>query len=119
MRLSRERDIRRVLKRGSRARGRDLVLVACQNDLEHSRLGISFGRRIYRRAVDRNRQRRIVKEAFRLTRSELPLGFDFLVLGARPSIVLKLEPTQRELQRLAHKAVARYREKVAGSQSEA
>jgi ribonuclease P protein component len=91
------------------------VVAACANGLEWSRFSVSLGRRIHKKAVDRNRERRLVKEAFRLSREDLPRGFDFLVLAARPAIRLKLETTRSELVRLANKAAARQREKLAAA----
>jgi ribonuclease P protein component len=113
MRLSRERDVQRVLRQGSRARAAHLVVAVVPNGLGHTRLGISIGKRIERSAVKRNRLRRIVREAFRLSYAELPSGLDVLVLGAEPRVKLELAATRAELVMLVRKAERRWREKEA------
>ncbi len=55
-----------------------IVVFAKPNGLEHSRLGLAVGRRAGG-AVQRNRLKRLIREAFRLDQHALPLGFDFVV----------------------------------------
>lgn len=42
------------------------------NELGHARLGMVVAKRQFKRAVDRNRMRRIIRETFRLSSPELP-----------------------------------------------
>ena len=111
MRLSRERDIQRVLRQGSRARAACLLVAVVPNGLDYTRLGVSMGKRIDRSAVRRNRLRRIVREAFRLEYDELPQGLDVLVLGGQSGIRLELAATRAELVMLVRKAERRWKEK--------
>jgi ribonuclease P protein component len=64
-----------------------LAVSARPNGLEHSRLGLSVSRR-YGGAVQRNRLRRLYREAFRLGRHELPSGLDLVMVPRSPK-----EPT--------------------------
>jgi len=112
MRLRRRRDFERAYRQGSRARGGLLVVVAVENGGEWTRLGLSVGRRIWRRAVQRNRVRRIFREAFRLEYEALPPGVDLVLIPAAPKLEPDLEATRAELVSLAHKAVRRAREKA-------
>ncbi len=111
MRLVRERDFQHVLRTGSRARSTNLLVAVAPNGLEHSRLGISIGKRIEKSAVRRNRLRRMVREAFRLSYAELPRGLDILVMAAEPKIQFELQATRAELVLLARKAERRWRDK--------
>ena len=113
MRLIRERDFQRVLRTGSRARSTHLLVAVAPNGLEHTRLGISIGKRIEKSAVRRNRLRRIVREAFRLSYTELPRGVDVVVMAAEPKI--QFVTTRAELLLLARKAERRWREKARAS----
>jgi ribonuclease P protein component len=58
-------DFEAVLRSGSRLATRNFVLRARPNDYAHARLGIIAGRKVAARAVDRNRARRLIREAFR------------------------------------------------------
>jgi ribonuclease P protein component len=50
------------------------------NDLEGARLGMAVSKRVSKRAVERNRIRRQIRESFRLRRGALP-GCDVLVVA--------------------------------------
>lgn len=75
------------------------------------RLGLSVGKRIWKSAVRRNRVRRIFREAFRLERSALPSGVDYVLIPAQPRLEPALEATRAELVKLARKAHRRMLEK--------
>ena len=58
-------------------------MIARPNDVGHARLGLAVGVRAAGNAVNRNRVKRVVREAFRHIRQELP-AVD-LVVNARPA----------------------------------
>jgi ribonuclease P protein component len=63
-----------------------LVVYGVLNGLSHVRLGISVSRKKIRRAVDRNRVKRSIREAFRLGKAELPAGIDLVVVPKRSGL---------------------------------
>lgn len=58
-------DFEAVLRSGSRFASRNFVVRARLNSRTHARLGIIAGKKVAARAVDRNRARRLIREAFR------------------------------------------------------
>jgi ribonuclease P protein component len=98
--LRRPGDFRRVYARRRSASDGVLLVYACPNGLPHLRLGLSVSRKVGP-ATHRNCLRRLYREAFRLTRHEMPTGLD-LVLIPRRSEAPTLEELKRSLPRLVH-----------------
>ena len=71
-------DFERVLRLGCRIASRNFVLRAGPNHAAQPRLGIIAGRKSAPRAVDRNRAKRLVREAFRTASSGLD-GYDITI----------------------------------------
>jgi ribonuclease P protein component len=92
-------DFRRVYERRRSVSDNWLIIYACENQLPHLRLGLSVSRKVGS-AVRRNRLRRLYREAFRLSRPELPVGLD-LVLIPRTSSEPTLQDLQQSLIKLA------------------
>jgi ribonuclease P protein component len=53
-------------------RSRSYLVMCRPNELGWARLGMVIGKRQFKRAVDRNRMRRIIRETFRLYSPRLP-----------------------------------------------
>jgi ribonuclease P protein component len=111
LRVVRRGDFQRAYERGARARGAVMIVVAVANELPHARVGLSVGKSIWRGAVQRNRVRRVFREAFRLEQHALPAGFDLVLIPARPKLEPELGATRAELIALAHKAATKWRRK--------
>ena len=55
-------------------------MLARPNNLRQSRLGLAIAKRSVRRAVDRNRIKRLIRESFRYHHKELP-SLDIVVMA--------------------------------------
>ncbi len=73
-RLRRRRDYLHCYRRGRRKGGRYATLFFVPNSLSHPRLGITASRKVGKRAVDRQRLKRRVREIYRRwdQRTQLP-----------------------------------------------
>lgn len=82
-------DFQRVYKTGKRYEGHLLTVFVLPNSLPQHRLGITASRKALGKAVDRNRAKRLLREAFRLKRphlDRLTRKYDW-VLNARRSLL--------------------------------
>ena len=79
MRIKHANDFKRIYDVGRSAQDATTRAVVAPNGMRHARLGLSVGRR-YGNAVERNRFKRLVREAFRLNPTRMPKGFDIIII---------------------------------------
>lgn len=108
-RLSRSADFDRVFRAGRSHGGRELVLyVFPRGDGEDARLGLSVSRKVGG-AVERNRVKRLLREAFAAESARLPEASDAVVVARPEARVLAeregLAGIQRALSNLIDKVV--------------
>ena len=77
-------EFRRVYDRKRSVSDERLIVYGCENGLPHCRLGLSVSRK-FGGAVERNKLRRLYREAFRLTRGDMPSGLDLIVIPRSPA----------------------------------
>jgi ribonuclease P protein component len=100
-RLRKQAEFDRVYAERLYAADSVLIVNGAASGLAHARLGLSVGRTVGG-AVRRNRWKRLIREAFRLSREQIPAGFDFIARpqkGATPNF----DAICRSLPRLATK----------------
>ena len=101
-RLRQSADFKRLYAKGRRVSQERFTAVVRANDLGAPRLGLSVAARILRRAVQRNRVRRLIRESFRHHQLALP-AVD-IVIGLRgPLRDQDREQMRRSLEKLWQK----------------
>jgi ribonuclease P protein component len=105
--LRRPEDFRRVYDVRRSSSNDWLIIYAAPNERSYSRLGMSVSRK-YGGAVQRNRLRRLYREAYRLSRAKLPMGFDLVLIPRGTS-----EPTLADLLEAVPKLIEKVSKKIA------
>ena len=85
-RLKRQGDFRRVFAHPTKSVDAYFTVLARRNDSRPARIGLAISKKHARRAVDRNRLKRIVRESFRQHRYLLH-GIDFVVLCRHGALI--------------------------------
>jgi len=102
-RLTRSEDFKRVRRTGKSYAHPLVVLVAQPSELKYSRVGVAAGKTAGT-AVDRNRAKRLLREAIRPLLPSIASGWD-LILIARPALVTSsLADTRKALTSLLTRA---------------
>lgn len=98
-------EFRRVYDRRCSVADGWLIVYGHPNPLDHLRIGLSVSRK-YGPATQRNRLRRLYREAFRLTRWSMPPGLDLILIprrSAEPTLAILMESLPRLVERLARR----------------
>ena len=96
-----------VFKRAQRSSDQYFTVLYCRNGLGYPRLGLAIAKKRVRRAVGRNRLKRVVRESFRRAKKQL-LGTDIVIMArdraavaANPDLFASLD---RHWQAIAKKS---------------
>lgn len=105
--LSRPEEYRAVLVAPCRLSGANFLVRALPNKWPAARLGLISSRRAAPRAVDRNRSKRLVREAFRAAKAKLPM-VDIVFQQKNDLRMHANAAVRKELDQLLRNVVARF-----------
>lgn len=81
-----------------------VVYVMRKKENSPVRIGISISKKVAKRAVDRNRVKRLVKEVVRQWIGQLPSGQDVVIIARSASVELNYRQTEQSLHHLFTKS---------------
>ena len=103
IRLRSPGDFRKVYASGRRYESRLMTAFVRPNGLEHHRLGITASRKAIGNAVERNRSKRLLREAFRLSQvalEGLDIRYDWVLNARRSLLKVKSGAALEEFQKI-------------------
>ena len=103
-RLHKTADFNDTFKQKNSFVGKFVVMLQRHGDDAALRVGVISSKRTLRRAVDRNRAKRLMREAYRLNRHLFHGKIDIVLIARRPIAKTALAMVERDLIRLAGKA---------------
>ncbi len=86
--LKSNRDFQRLYRRGKSAAHPALVTYVAKNRLGYNRLGLTASKKIGN-AVQRNRARRIIRQAYLEAEPDLACGYDLVLVARTRTVFLK------------------------------
>ncbi len=99
-------EFRRVYENGRRFEGRFMTVFIVPSETDFQRLGITASKKAVGNAVNRNRAKRLLREAFRLSKAELNEfdgKFDWVLNARRSLLKVKLEKPLEEFRQIVAK----------------
>lgn len=83
-RLRKKKDFSKVLDRGKAFHTPLFVLLALKKKEEQTRVGFLVSKKFDKRAVTRNRAKRMLSEGLRMRLDDLPPYFDIILIARKP-----------------------------------
>jgi len=104
-RLHLERDFERIIKGGHKVQGQGLVMWTAENSnsVQSARFAVVVSKQLGP-AVVRNRTKRLLREAFRNSKTQLKLGVDIIVRPNSSEKLINVQAAQEALTSLYRKA---------------
>jgi len=102
-RLKKKKEFEAVFKGGRIVRGNNFFLKYLANGTDKTKIGFIVSKKISKKAVERNRVKRRLREAFRAKKQDIKLGLSIIIMTA-PSIKgITFEEIQKEADVLLEK----------------
>jgi ribonuclease P protein component len=102
-RLKKTKEIERVFKEGRGLKEDGLLLKVAKNSLGVSRFAFVAGQKASKKAVERNRIKRRLRELIRADISAIKPGFDIVLTALEGSVAKNFQSLERTLVRLLKK----------------
>lgn len=102
LRLKTQAEFRHILEKRLRLFSRFYTISYFPNQKTHARIGFVISKRQIKKAHDRNRLRRIAKEAFRLRQGEI-FGLDLVIMASHQALRVENEELRQCIDGLLSK----------------
>ena len=95
--LNQNKEFRRAYYRGKTFTTPVVVVYALKNHKGLNRIGLTATKKVGN-AVQRNRARRVLREAYRLLEPQLPVGYDYVFVARTRTVFVKTPEVQRAMR---------------------
>ena len=102
-RLKKHREFEKVYVHGKSLGGSTVAFYFCPNDLGYPRAGFVASKKISKRAVDRNRAKRLMREVFRLNKHRIK-PVDLIFIARKGILGKRYQEVEKDFLKLARRA---------------
>jgi ribonuclease P protein component len=102
-RLRKKREFEKVFNHGKSLGGSTVAFYFVENELGRPRAGFIASKKVSRKAVERNRAKRLMREVFRLNKHRLG-PYDLIFIARKGIVGKKFQEVERDFLKLAKKA---------------
>ncbi len=102
-RLRKQKDFENVFNKGVYFSEKLLILKAVENSLSFSRFGFVVSKKISKKAVERNRIKRLMSEIIRLSQEKIKPGFDIVFISKVGIVGKNFEEIKETMEKLLKK----------------
>ena len=78
-RLTKKEDFNKTYQKGKVFSGGDIAIKIAKNGISETRIGFSVGKKLFKKAISRNKAKRWLREAFRTLLVNINPGFNIVV----------------------------------------
>ena len=97
-RLNRSKDFEKAFKKGLSCFSENIIVKALKNELDISRIGFSVGVKVSKKAIERNRIKRVLRESVRIYISQMKKGFDIVIIYKKTGDLNKFDSSEAKKQ---------------------
>ena len=87
-----------VFTKARRFGNQNFTLLVRENEEDHARMGLAIAKKAVKRAVDRNRIKRIIRESFRHVQHDLP-NIDVVIMCRSSAVPLTKEQIRQQFDK--------------------
>ena len=102
-RLRKQKDFENVFDKGVYFSERYLMLKAVKNNLPFSRFGFVVSKKVSKKAVERNKVKRLMSESIRLSQKRIKSGFDIIFVSRAGIVGKDFEEIKESIEKLLKK----------------
>ena len=101
--INKNHEFRRAYYKGNTAPGSKVVVYVVKNRLGVNRLGLTVSKKKIRKSVERNRCKRLMREAFRILSPQVKGGLDFVVAAKSACMTATCAEVTEDMHRIFEK----------------
>ncbi len=90
-RVKSARDFQNIIDNGNKIYSKEYIIYYLNTDKGYCRVGISVGKKILKRAVDRNYEKRVTRDFISKIYGDLIGSFDFIIICRKASIKMSYD----------------------------